>query len=53
MTDKIGIKFSNFKQFDSGLLNVNQPFEHTFDKAGVFNYFCTVHPTMTGVVNVK
>jgi plastocyanin len=41
------------KQFDSGLLNVNQTFEHTFDKAGVFNYFCTVHPTMTGVVNVK
>lgn len=41
------------KQFDSGLLNNNQTFEHTFDKAGTYNYFCTVHPTMTGVVNVK
>jgi plastocyanin len=41
------------KQFDSGLLNTNQTFEHTLDKAGTYNYFCTVHPTMTGVVNVK
>jgi plastocyanin len=41
------------KQFDSGLLNTNQTVEHTFYKAGVFSYFCTVHPTMTGVVNVK
>ena len=41
------------KQFDSGLLNTNQTFEHTFDKAGTYNYFCTVHPTMAGVVNVK
>ena len=41
------------KQFDSGFLRINQTFEHTFDKAGVFNYFCTVHPTMTGVVKVE
>jgi plastocyanin len=41
------------KQFDSGLLNTNQTVEHTFYKAGVFSYFCTVNPTMTGVVNVK
>jgi plastocyanin len=41
------------KKFDSGLLNTNQTFEHTFDKAGTYNYFCTVHPTMTGVVNIK
>jgi plastocyanin len=41
------------KQFDSGLLNTNQTVEHTFYKAGVFSYFFTVHPTMTGVVNVK
>ena len=41
------------KQFDSGLLNTNQTFEHTFDKAGTYNYFCTVHPAMAGVVNVK
>ena len=41
------------KQFDSGLLNTNQTFEHTFDKAGTYNYFRTVHPAMAGVVNVK
>jgi plastocyanin len=41
------------KLFDSGFLKTNQTFEHTFDKAGMYNYFCTVHPTMTGVVNVK
>ena len=29
------------KQFDSGLLKTNQTFEHTFKKAGVYNYFCT------------
>jgi len=39
--------------FDSGILKPNQIFEHTFDRAGMYNYFCTVHPTMTGVVNVK
>lgn len=27
-------------------------FEHTFDEAGVFEYKCTVHPTMTGSVEV-
>jgi plastocyanin len=41
------------RQFDSGLLNANQTFEHTFNNAGIYNYFCTIHPTMTGVVNVK
>src|SRR5919197_4527349 len=37
------------KQFDSGLLNANQTFEHTFDKPGIYNYFCTIHPIMTGL----
>ena len=41
------------KLFDSGLLNVNQAFEHTFDNPGTYNYYCTVHPIMTGVVNVN
>lgn len=41
------------KLFDSGLLNANQTFEHTFDKLGTYNYYCTVHPIMTGVVNVN
>jgi plastocyanin len=41
------------KQFDSGLLNANQTFEHTFDKPGTYNYYCSVHPIMTGLVNVN
>jgi plastocyanin len=41
------------KQFDSGLINANQTFEHTFDKPGTYNYYCTVHPIMTGLVNVN
>jgi plastocyanin len=41
------------KQFDSGLLNVNQTFDHIFDKPGMYNYYCTVHPIMTGLVNVS
>jgi plastocyanin len=40
------------KQFDLGLLNANQTFEHTFDKPGTYNYYCTVHPIMTGLANV-
>lgn len=27
-------------------------FEHTFEEAGVFDYKCTVHPTMKGSVEV-
>src|ERR687886_752696 len=41
------------KLFDSGLLNANQTFEHTFDKPGTYNYYCTVHPIMTGLVNAN
>ncbi len=39
--------------FDSGLFASNSRFEHTFDKAGTFDYFCMVHPWMTGVVHVN
>ena len=41
------------KQFDSGLLSANQTFDHTFDKPGTYNYYCSVHPIMTGLVNVN
>jgi len=39
--------------FDSGLFASNSRFEHTFDKAGTFDYFCMVHPWMTGIVHVN
>ncbi|HJT47097.1 MAG TPA: plastocyanin/azurin family copper-binding protein [Nitrososphaeraceae archaeon] len=41
------------KLFDSGLLNANQTVERTFDKAGTYGYYCTLHPIMAGVVNVN
>ncbi|MDA0270238.1 MAG: hypothetical protein O2798_08850 [Chloroflexi bacterium] len=37
---------------DSGNLGT-APFSHTFATAGVFSYFCRIHPTMTGTVTVQ
>jgi plastocyanin len=44
------------KEFDSGLTKLINPgatFEHTFTKAGTFNYYCQLHPTMLGKVIVS
>ena len=40
------------KSFSSKGLDTNDAFEHTFTKEGDFDYICTVHPFMTGVVHV-
>jgi plastocyanin len=40
------------KLFDSGFMNEGMSFQHTFDKAGDYSYFCQVHPWMTGIVSV-
>ncbi len=37
---------------DSGTLNPGGTFSHTFDSVGEFNYICTIHPQMTGIVSV-
>ena len=39
--------------FDSSLLMGSSSFEVTFDDAGSYDYFCMVHPWMTGSVNVS
>ncbi len=39
--------------FDSGLFLSGSTFEFTFDKAGKYDYFCMVHPWMTGIVTVN
>jgi plastocyanin len=39
--------------FDSGLLSQGQTFKHTFNKVGVVEYFCSLHPTMVGKVSVS
>jgi len=44
---------SNDKSFTSKGLDTDDKFEHTFASEGDFNYICTVHPFMTGVVHVR
>ena len=39
--------------FDSSLFMAGTTFEHTFDEAGEYDYFCMVHPWMTGKVQVN
>ena len=39
--------------FDSSLIMAGSSFSHTFDDAGSFDYFCMVHPWMSGTVIVE
>jgi plastocyanin len=39
--------------FNSGLFKPGQSWTHTFTKPGMYNYYCTIHPWMEGVINVK
>jgi len=44
------------KEFDSGLSTLLTPgktFSHTFNTAGMFAFFCQVHPTMMGKVVIS
>lgn len=41
------------KAFDSGVLDTDQGFSHTFSVPGTYDYFCAVHPHMTGQIVVK
>jgi plastocyanin len=38
--------------FDSGVIQSGNQFEFTFDKGGTYNYFCKIHPWLTGQVIV-
>ncbi len=38
---------------ESANLSAGQSFTHTFDKAGVYRYHCSLHAFMTGTVIVK
>ena len=44
---------SNDKAFKSPALDTGEKWEYTFKTAGTFNYYCTIHPKMTGTVVVK
>jgi plastocyanin len=39
--------------FDSSIIAPGATWEHTFDAAGEFDYYCTLHPFMTGKVIVN
>jgi len=44
---------SNDKVFASPVLDTGGKFSYTFQKAGTFGYYCSIHPKMTGKVIVK
>jgi plastocyanin len=44
---------SDDKVFKSKVLDTDEKFSFTFDKAGNFPYFCSIHPKMTGKVVVQ
>ena len=41
------------KSFRSKVLDTDEKFSFTFTKAGTYDYFCSIHPHMTGKVVVK
>jgi len=48
-----GQKFGNPSgEFDSGRFMKSESWSYTFEKSGIYNYFCTIHPWMEGVIIV-
>ena len=39
--------------FNSKVKDTDEKFSYTFNKAGTYSYFCSVHPKMTGQVVVR
>jgi len=39
--------------FSSGNISSGDSYEHTFNKAGAYNYYCSIDPSMRGVIIVK
>ena len=44
---------SKSSAFDSGDIQPGQSYSHKFDKAGSFQYYCVIHPSMVGEVDVS
>jgi plastocyanin len=44
---------STTKAFKSKVLDTNDKFSFTFTSAGVYEYFCSLHPHMTGTIVVE
>lgn len=43
---------STEKKFASPVLDTDQQFSHRFDEKGTYEYYCSIHPKMTGRVVV-
>jgi Icc protein len=43
---------STERRFKSPVLDTGEQFSHRFDAAGTYQYFCSIHPKMTGQVMV-
>lgn len=41
------------KSFKSKVMDTDESFTYTFSKPGTYNYFCSIHPRMTGKVVVQ
>jgi plastocyanin len=41
------------RKFKSPVLDTDEVFSHTFDVAGTYQYYCSIHPRMTGQVVVR
>ena len=41
------------QKFKSPVLDTDEKFSHTFDVAGTYKYYCSIHPRMTGQVVVR
>ena len=41
------------QKFKSSVLDTDETFSHTFDAAGTYKYYCSIHPRMTGQVVVR
>lgn len=44
---------ANDKSFDSGDFEKGRYWNHTFKKAGTYNYFCADHPSMKGSITAQ
>jgi plastocyanin len=41
------------QKFKSSVLDTDETFSHTFEAAGTYKYYCSIHPRMTGQVVVR
>jgi plastocyanin len=41
------------QKFKSRALDTDEMFSHTFDVAGTYKYYCSIHPRMTGQIVVR